>query len=148
MHEIASLATYNLKNVVPNCSSKTCGKPCSWTISTPSTVFLIPNLSYSSLNRKSKIKTAELSKSLDKYLGMYMYQSHSFKNNQSWSRTKHPKHIYKILKLKKNFQILKFCVSTTSASCWCNDGPSKKNFNFEGQSIKIVVSLLFFCEIF
>lgn len=81
-------ATYSLKNVVPNCSSKTCGNPCSWTISTPSTVFLMPNLSYSSLKENSN-KTEETNLMCN-YLEMY--QGHSFNDNQSQSRTKtkHP----------------------------------------------------------
>ena len=41
--------TYNLKNVVPSCNNKTWGKPCSCTMRTPSTDFLIPIFSKSSL---------------------------------------------------------------------------------------------------
>jgi len=41
---------YNLKNVLAIWSNKTCGWLCSWTTKTPSTVLLIPSISYSFCN--------------------------------------------------------------------------------------------------
>ena len=44
------LKTHNLKNEVPSCSKRICGRLCSWTINTPSTVLRIPFSPKSSRN--------------------------------------------------------------------------------------------------
>jgi len=56
---ISKAVAYSLKKLVPSWSSSRCGRPCSWTINTPSTVRLIPHFANSSRMRKNRFCTDE-----------------------------------------------------------------------------------------